>query len=661
MTARAIEVVDLTMTYGDLRAVDGVSLEVGEGEFVGILGPNGAGKTTTLETIEGLRRPDSGTVTVLGQPVWPRNSALLPRIGVQLQASSFFERLTAREQIHTFASLYGVGAKAADQWLERVGLEDKADTRVEDLSGGQAQRLSIASALVHDPDVVFLDEPTAALDPQARRNLWDLLSGLNDSGRTVVLTTHYMDEAEILCDRVAIMDHGRILQFDSPAALIRGLDAPARITVAPGQLTLDQGRALGGVDDAVEGPRASCSPPGSRPRSSPSSRTPTTSTAYACRPAPSRTSSSTSPAGSTAHERPSGAFRALSLAIVKGFVRDKTSVFFAVVFPLMFLVLFGGLFADQTQSKVDLIQVGDVALVDDLPKGADDAFEETFHVEHSDDLDEAIKKVRKGDADVAIEMDGDTLVAHYTQTDQVKAAITQGALRAFVDGTNVALLSADAGEPPTYDLQTERVEDESLKTIQYYTPGLLGWAVAMSAAFGAAATIQGWRQSKLIRRLQLAPVSTGTVVGARVAVTVGIALVQLAIFVGLAAAAFGLTLTGSWWMSIPLLVVGTLCFMAIGLLAGAITKTTEGAVNAANFMVLPMSFLSGSFFPLDGSPGWLRAFSNLLPLKHLNDGMLDVMVRGEGPSAALVPMAILLGFAVVVTAVAAKLFRWETT
>jgi ABC-2 type transport system ATP-binding protein len=253
MTARAIEVVDLTMTYGDLRAVDGVSLEVGEGEFVGILGPNGAGKTTTLETIEGLRKPDSGSVTVLGMPVWPRNAALLPRIGVQLQASAFFERLTAREQIHTFASLYGVSAKKADDWLETVGLTDKVDTRVEDLSGGQAQRLSIACALVHDPEVLFLDEPTASLDPQARRNLWDLLSGLNDSGRTVVLTTHYMDEAEILCDRVAIMDHGQILQFDAPAALVRGLDAPARITVAPGQLTLDEAQRLDAVDTASEG------------------------------------------------------------------------------------------------------------------------------------------------------------------------------------------------------------------------------------------------------------------------------------------------------------------------------------------------------------------------------------------------------------------------
>ena len=232
----AIEVAGLTKAYGDLRAVDGVDLTVAEGEFVGILGPNGAGKTTLLEMVEGLREPTSGSATVLGLPVWPRNPALLPRIGVQLQASSFFERLTAREQIHTFASLYGVAASRADGWLERVGLVEKADSRVEDLSGGQAQRLSIACALVHDPEVVFLDEPTAALDPQARRNLWDLLSGLNESGRTVVLTTHYMDEAEALADRVAIMDHGSLLVFDTPSALIQGLDAPTRILLGDGEV-----------------------------------------------------------------------------------------------------------------------------------------------------------------------------------------------------------------------------------------------------------------------------------------------------------------------------------------------------------------------------------------------------------------------------------------
>ncbi|MDN4160280.1 ABC transporter permease [Nocardioides abyssi] len=351
------------------------------------------------------------------------------------------------------------------------------------------------------------------------------------------------------------------------------------------------------------------------------------------------------------------AFRALSLAIVRGFLRDRASVFFSLVFPLMFLVLFGGLLGSQGQSEVDLVQVGEVALLDEMDPDTRAAFDDTFAVERSDDLAEAVAEVRRGDADVAVEMRGDTLVAHYTETDQVKAAVTQGALRAFVDGTNVA----QSGEPPRFVLETERVEDESLETIQFVTPGLLGWAVAMSAAFGAAATLQGWRQTKLLRRLQLAPVSTRTVVAARVAVTLGIALVQMAIFLGLGTAAFGLTLAGSWWMAVPLVVVGTLCFMAIGLLAGALARTTEGAVNAANIVVLPMAFLSGSFFDLDGAPAWLRAVSQVLPLKHLNEGMLDVMVRGEGPSAVLVPMAVLAAFAVVVTLAAARIFRWETT
>ncbi len=239
----AIAVRGLRKTYGDLVAVDDVSFAVAHGEFFGILGPNGAGKTTALEMIEGLRRPDAGEIRLLGERPWPRNASLRPRIGVQLQSTAFFERLTVREQIRTFASLYGVPATRADEWLERVGLTEKAGVRTEQLSGGQSQRLSIATALVHDPEVVFLDEPTAALDPQARRNLWDLLSGLNESGRTVVITTHYMDEAEALCDRVAIVDHGRLLELDSPATLVRSLRAGERIYVDRTLITVeDAGR-----------------------------------------------------------------------------------------------------------------------------------------------------------------------------------------------------------------------------------------------------------------------------------------------------------------------------------------------------------------------------------------------------------------------------------
>ncbi|GIJ50191.1 ABC transporter ATP-binding protein [Virgisporangium aliadipatigenens] len=247
-----IQVDDVRKRYGDVAAVDGVSFAVREGEFFGILGPNGAGKTTTLEIIEGLRKADSGSVRVFGESPWPRNPALLPRIGVQLQASSFFERLTAREQIRTFAALYGVGPARADEMLEEVGLTEKANTRSEKLSGGQMQRLSIALALVHDPELVFLDEPTAALDPQARRNLWDLLRRINSTGRTVVLSTHYLDEAEALCDRVAIMDHGRVLELGAPAALVRGLAAPTRVSVVSGALPVEEARTIqsgAAVDD----------------------------------------------------------------------------------------------------------------------------------------------------------------------------------------------------------------------------------------------------------------------------------------------------------------------------------------------------------------------------------------------------------------------------
>jgi ABC-2 type transport system ATP-binding protein len=248
----AIEVRGLSKRYGDLRAVDGVSFTVEQGEFFGILGPNGAGKTTTLEIVEGIREPDAGDVSVLGERPWPRNPRLLPRIGVQLQASAFFEKLTAREQLETFGDLYGVPRSRSSQMLDVVGLADKADVREDRLSGGQRQRLSIACALVHDPDVVFLDEPTAALDPQARRNLWDVLREIQDRGVTVVYTTHYLDEAEALCDRVAIMDRGRILALDTPAALVRGLDAPTRVALPERVLDLATARALPGADEVSE-------------------------------------------------------------------------------------------------------------------------------------------------------------------------------------------------------------------------------------------------------------------------------------------------------------------------------------------------------------------------------------------------------------------------
>jgi ABC-2 type transport system ATP-binding protein len=228
----AIRVENLTKRYGDHIAVDGISFEVRQGEAFGILGPNGAGKTTTLEMIEGLRKPDGGTVEVLGRSVWPDPRSVQADIGVQLQSTSLFDRLTARELLLLFARFYERldGAERADYALGLVGLESKAGSYAGDMSGGQQQRLAIALALVHDPRLVFLDEPTTGLDPQARRNLWDVIRAINDdAGKTVVLTTHYLEEAEQLCDRVAIMDESKIIALDTPAGLIASLGADVRI------------------------------------------------------------------------------------------------------------------------------------------------------------------------------------------------------------------------------------------------------------------------------------------------------------------------------------------------------------------------------------------------------------------------------------------------
>jgi ABC-2 type transport system ATP-binding protein len=218
----ALEVEGLRKRYGGLVAVDDVSFEVAPGELFGILGPNGAGKTTTLEMIEGLRSPDAGRITILGLDAVRRRRQVQERIGVQLQAQTLWPDLTVSETLRLFASLYRRRLPLSTV-LERFALVDKAGALVKHLSGGQKQRLAVATALVNDPDLVFLDEPTTGLDPQARLSFWELISGMREEGKTVILTTHYMEEAEALCQRVAIMDHGRIIAIGSPRELVSSL------------------------------------------------------------------------------------------------------------------------------------------------------------------------------------------------------------------------------------------------------------------------------------------------------------------------------------------------------------------------------------------------------------------------------------------------------
>jgi ABC-2 type transport system ATP-binding protein len=248
-----LRVVGLRKAYDDVVAVDGLDLTVHAGECFGLLGPNGAGKTTTIEICEGLTVPDSGTVEVLGMTWASDERALRERLGIQLQETQLAEKLTVGETVQLFRSFYAVGRDVREV-IDVVQLGEKVDARVGKLSGGQKQRLAHACAIVGDPELLFLDEPTTGLDPQSRRQLWDLIVELRASGRSIVLTTHYMDEAERLCDRVAIVDHGRVIALGSPRELIASLGAEHVVEFTTprwqGVLSVESLRALDGVNAA---------------------------------------------------------------------------------------------------------------------------------------------------------------------------------------------------------------------------------------------------------------------------------------------------------------------------------------------------------------------------------------------------------------------------
>jgi ABC-2 type transport system ATP-binding protein len=249
MNTPVIEVSRIRKTYGKTVAVDEVSFSVNEGEIFGLIGPNGAGKTTTMECIEGIRKPDGGTISVLGLDPFRQAYQLQERIGVQLQQAQLQKRIKVWEAVDLWASLYRKKAVTAEHLLEQLGLTDKRNAWFMNLSGGQKQRLFIALALINDPEVVFLDELTTGLDPQARRAIWELVRGIRGRGKTVFLTTHLMEEAERLCDRVAIIEHGRILDIGTPARLVDRYCPERTVVLTTEDLTADEWfRSMTGVE-----------------------------------------------------------------------------------------------------------------------------------------------------------------------------------------------------------------------------------------------------------------------------------------------------------------------------------------------------------------------------------------------------------------------------
>jgi ABC-2 type transport system permease protein len=351
-----------------------------------------------------------------------------------------------------------------------------------------------------------------------------------------------------------------------------------------------------------------------------------------------------------------GAFRSLSLAMFRGFVRDRVAMVFSILIPVLFLLLFGSIYKDTGTPRISVIEVGRVSLLDQASAGSHGQLGKVMTITRNGSLAAALQDVRAGTDDAAVEQQGSSLVVHYSIADQVTAGVVQAVFASLVQQAN----QAASGRAPAFQPTTAQVEDKSLKAIQYIAPGLLGWAIASGAAFGAAITLVTWRQNKLLRRLRLAPVSTASVVTARLGVSLAIAMVQLAVFLAIATRPyFGLKLTASWWMAIPVVAAGTLAFMSIGLLTGAVAKTQQAAAAIANLIILPMAFLGGAFIPLDFAPAWIRGVSYAMPLRYLVTGMQDVMARGEGPASALPAIGVLVGLTAALTLIAVRVFRWD--
>jgi ABC-2 type transport system permease protein len=350
------------------------------------------------------------------------------------------------------------------------------------------------------------------------------------------------------------------------------------------------------------------------------------------------------------------ALRSLSRAMLRGFARDRSALIFSILMPVLFLLLFGSLYKNTSAAKVSVVEVGKVALLDQATASAPAQLGHVMTITHSASLASALGDVRKGTYDAEVQQQGRDLVVRYSIADQTTAGFVQSLFGSIVQQYDAQAAGAHAA----YTLTTAQVEDKSLKPIQYLAPGLLGWAIASGGAFGAAITLVSWRETKLLRRLRLAPIGTGSIVLARVGVSLGVALIQLAAFIGIATLPyFGLKLSAYWWMAIPIVVCGTLAFMSIGLLVGSFARTQQAATAVANVIILPMAFLGGAFIPLNYAPAWINDVSFVLPLRYLVLGMQDVMARGEGPASALPAIGILLGISAVLTAIAVRVFRWD--
>lgn len=345
-------------------------------------------------------------------------------------------------------------------------------------------------------------------------------------------------------------------------------------------------------------------------------------------------------------------YASLCKALMRGYLRDRTLIFFTIAFPLLFMVVFASLYGSTDDNQPRLLTVGEVSLLEQSA-GSD------FEIEEIDDLDQAQAQLADGEADAAITQSGSDITIYYSQANPIASQAAVGGVESVIGETNIARLSAEAPDVEVIFADLVSVEDETLSPIQFLTPGLLAWAIAISGVFGAAGTIVDWKQTKLLRRLRLTPAPVQSVISARISVSLVVALIQMAIFLGLAVSVFGMTLEGWWWTAVPLVLLGCVSFLSIGVVVGSLAQSSAGAAGLSNLIVMPLAFASGAFFPLSQSPEWLQTVSMVSPMRYLNTGMQKVMVQGESPLAMWPEVLALLIATTVMIGLAWKLFKWE--
>jgi ABC-2 type transport system permease protein len=338
------------------------------------------------------------------------------------------------------------------------------------------------------------------------------------------------------------------------------------------------------------------------------------------------------------------------------FFRDKALIFFTIVLPLLALPVFAVVHGGDSTVRAKVAQIGDIGLLDSLDDAERAEVDGTLTITKLTDESTALADVKKGDYDALIEQGpGNTLVLRYSTADPTIASIVRTNVNSLVQQANLD----DAGEPATYSLQSSEVESEKPDPIEYLTPGLLGWGVATGAVFNTALALVSLRRRQVLRRMRLAPISAATIMASRIAITMIIALAQTALFVLVASLPwFGLTLTGDWWLVVPLVLCATLAFMSVGVLVGSYAKNEESANGLAQLLVLPMSLMSGAFFPLDNAPDWLQTIGHVMPLQYLVEGSETVLSQGGGLLDVLPTMGGMLFFAAVLGLIAWRFFAW---